>query len=283
MKKILVTGSNGFVGKNLVLQLQKLNYSVIHFSGNILEDDSYRKLHNEDIEHCFHLAAKSFVPDSWKSPSEFIENNVYGTEKVLEFCRIKNVSLTFMSSYLYGSPQYLPINEQHPIQTPNPYAMSKYLAEELCRFYAEHYKLKLCIIRPFNIYGPNQDKRFLIPELIQKFSSTEDKVEVKDLTPKRDYVFISDLIDALILTLKISDSYSLFNIGSGYSLSVKEIIDVIKTEMKSTKQIVSNNEVRVNEIPDTVADVSLALKKLNWKPKVSFKEGIIEILKTQKV
>jgi nucleoside-diphosphate-sugar epimerase len=281
MSKILVTGSNGFIGKSLVQKLKQLNHSVIEFSGDILEDESYRKLHKEDISHCFHLAAKSFVPDSWKSPYDFIEVNVLGTAKVLEFCKVKNCSLTFVSSYLYGAPNYLPIDEKHPVQTPNPYALSKHQAEELCKFYSEHFKMKVIVVRPFNIYGPGQDTRFLIPELISKFMGKDKVVEVTDLTPKRDYVFISDVTEALAGTLKIGDNYCVLNIGSGYSLSVQEIADKIKTISGSNKTVKSSNETRVNEIPDTVADISLAFDKMGWKPKVSFDEGIKEILKSQ--
>jgi nucleoside-diphosphate-sugar epimerase len=276
--RILVTGSKGFIGKNLVSQLKQENHSVIEFEGNILENSSYQKIQSEQIDHCFHLAAKSFVPDSWKSPENFITTNVHGTEKVLEFCRIKNISLTFLSSYLYGAPNYLPIDEKHPVQTPNPYALSKHLAEELCYFYSEHFKLKIAVIRPFNIYGPGQDERFLIPELISKFKGTNEAVEVKDLTPKRDYVYISDVVDAIVSTLKLKDNYVALNIGSGYSLSVKEIVEKIKTLSGSNKEVKSSNEIRVNEIPDTVADISLAFEKMGWKPKVNFENGIKEIL-----
>lgn len=282
MSKILVTGSNGFIGKNLVQKLRQRDYSVLEFSGDILEDESYRKLHKEDISHCFHLAAKSFVPESWNSPDTFIETNVYGTEKVLEFCRLKSVPITFISSYLYGSPEYLPINEAHPLKTPNPYALSKYMAEELCKFYSEYYKLKVCIIRPFNIYGAGQDDRFLIPELIGKFYGSDKEVKVKDPEPKRDYVYISDLIEALVLTLKVKEEFLILNIGSGYSLSVAEITEKIKSLSGIKKNVVSGNEKRVNEIPDTVADIKLAFEKLGWKPKVSFEEGIAEIIKLHK-
>jgi nucleoside-diphosphate-sugar epimerase len=280
MSKILVTGSNGFIGKSLVQKLKQLDHSVIEFSGDILEDESYRKLHKEDITHCFHLAARSFVPNSWKSPADFMEVNVLGTAKVLEFCKTKNISMTFASSYLYGAPNYLPIDEKHPVQTPNPYALSKHLAEELCKFYSEHFKLKVTVIRPFNIYGPGQDERFLIPELISKFNGKEMEVEVKDLTPKRDYVYISDVIEAMVNTLNIQEKYCVLNIGGGHSLSVQEIVDTIKVISKSDKGVKSSNETRVNEIPDTVANISLAFEKMGWKPKVSFEEGIKAILKS---
>ena len=282
MKKILVTGSKGFIGTYLVNRLKELNYSVIEFKGDVTIEASYLELLNEDIAHCFHLAAKSFVPESWNTPDAFIKNNVYGTEKVLEFCRTKAIPLTFVSSYLYGSPKYLPINEQHPLQTPNPYALSKYLGEELCRFYHEYYKMRIFILRPFNTYGPGQNRRFLIPVLIDQFLGEEQKVIIKDLNPKRDYVYISDLIESLVLTLKSEEEYLVLNIGSGYSLSVADVIKEIGKQSGKEKEVISLGEIRPNEIPDTVADIELAFDKLGWKPKVSFEEGITEILKSLK-
>ena len=281
MKKVLVTGSNGFIGKYLVKRLQELNYSVIKFAGDITKSESYESIKAESISHCFHLAAKSFVPESWNTPDAFIKTNVYGTEKVLEFCRTKSIPLTFVSSYLYGNPKYLPINELHPLQTPNPYGLSKYLSEELCRFYNEYYKLKVNILRPFNTYGPGQNNRFLIPVLIDQFLGPDKDVTIKDLTPKRDYVFITDLVEALILTLNCKEEFLLVNIGSGYSFSVADVIEEIKKQSGINKKVISLNEKRANEIPDTVADIKLAAEKLGWKPKVSFEEGIREIIKTR--
>jgi len=282
-RKILVTGAKGFIGGYLAKRLTELEYTIIEFEGDITKDSSYDRIQKEDIYHCYHLAAKSFVPESWNTPDEFIKTNVYGTEKVLEFCRKKSIPLTFVSSYLYGNPKYLPINEKHPLQTPNPYALSKYLGEELCRFYNEYYKMKICVLRPFNTYGPGQNKRFLIPILMDQFLGTVEKVIIKDLTPKRDYVYISDLIEALVLTLGVATAENLLvlNIGSGYSLSVADVIDEIKKQSGTKKEVISLNEVRPNEIPDTVADITLAFEKMGWKPKVSFEEGIKEILKTQ--
>ncbi len=157
------------------------------------------------------------------------------------------------------------------------------MAEELCKFYSEHYKVKVCIIRPFNIYGPAQDERFLIPELIGKFYGSDKEVKVKDLEPKRDYVYISDLVEALVLTLEVKEAFLILNIGSGYSLSVAEITEKIKSISGINKNITSANEKRANEIPDTVADIKLAFEKLGWKPKVSFEEGIGEILTNNKL
>jgi nucleoside-diphosphate-sugar epimerase len=276
--KILVTGSNGFIGKRLVQKLRALGREVIEFSGNILEDDSYQRLLKEDVTHCFHLAAKSFVPESWKNPSDYIETNVYGTEKVLEYCRYKQASFTFISSYMYGSPKYLPIDEKHPLQPSNPYALSKYLGEELCRFYSEHFKMKISIIRPFNIYGPGQDGRFLIPLILDQFYSDSKEVKLMDLSPKRDYIYVDDLTEALVLTVNVKDQLTVLNIGSGYSLSVTEVIKEIKKASGIEKEVQSAGETRPNEIPDTVAEISQAKRILGWEPKVSFAEGIRKII-----
>lgn len=274
MSNILVTGSKGFIGKNLVKKLLSLGHSVYEFEGDITESHSYKKYSDINFDHCFHLAGKSFVPESWENPAKFIKNNVLGTEKLLELCRRKNASVTFISAYLYGIPEKLPINEDHPLKPNNPYAVSKMLAENLCKFYCEHYHMKITVLRPFNVYGPGQDERFLIPTLIGQFYSHSEEIIVKDLTPKRDYIFITDLIEAMALSLNANEKYLVLNIGSGYSLSVSEVIQKISEVSGINKKIVSSGEVRPNEIPDTIADIEKAFKHLGWKPKTEFSEGI---------
>ena len=127
---ILITGSSGFIGKHLKQKLlQHQEYSI--FDQNSDDGDiALTKLKFRKIDHVIHLAAKSFVPDSWKNPYMFYKTNVLGAANVLEFCREKECHLTFLSSYIYGKPMYLPINEKHPIRPHNPYSHSKILSEE---------------------------------------------------------------------------------------------------------------------------------------------------------
>ena len=279
--KILVTGSKGFIGQALIKILKKLNYKILTFNskdGDISDVNLYEKYKNSDISYIFHLAAKTFVPNSWENPIDFYKTSVIGTEQVLELCRKGSIPMTFVSAYIYGNPTTLPISEEDKIKPNNPYAHSKFLAEELCKFYSEFYNTRVVIARPFNIYGKNQNKNFLIPHIIEQVLNS-DNIYVKDLNPKRDYVYIDDLIDGLIKTMSVKDKFSIFNFGSGIELSVEEIINIIQKVAKTSKNIISEKIERQNEIMSVVADISKAKSDLKWEPKFTFQMGVMEILK----
>lgn len=281
MKKILVTGSSGFIGESLVADLQQKNYQILTFDskdGDISDVDLSQKYANEEISHVFHLAAKTFVPHSWENPLGFYKTSILGTQQVLELCRQNTIPMTFVSAYVYGTPNETPISEKLTPAPNNPYAHSKYLAEELCRFYAEYYHVQITIARPFNIYGKNQKKHFLIPHILTQVLN-QNEITVKDLHPKRDYIYLDDLIDGLIKTIESDQKFSIYNFGSGIEYSVKEIIDIIQMVAGTNKTIVSENSERPNEISSVVADISKAKKELGWATKYSFEDGIREILK----
>lgn len=280
MKHILVTGSNGFIGSSLTRHLSQLGYKICEHNlsdGDISKDGSLRFYEELKVDHVFHLAARTFVPDSWEYPQEFIRSNVLGTGQVLELCRKTGASLTYVSAYLYGNPDSLPITESTAVKPNNPYALSKALAERQCEFYAKQYKVRSCIIRPFNIYGIGQGLNFLIPHVIHQVLN-ENEIQVKDLEPKRDYVYLDDLIEALAKTVQYEKEFGVFNISSGESHSVKEIIDVMQKLAGTNKEIHSEKQMRKNEIMDTRADNSLAKKELNWEPFHSFEDGLKKCL-----
>ncbi len=263
------------------MKLVALGHEVIGIdssNGDISDRKLFDQFESAKIEHVFHLAAKSFVPDSWNDPLSFYETNVHGTHNVLEFCRKEGVNVTYVSSYLYGVPERLPISETDKISSNNPYAHSKYLAEQLCEFYSREFNMHITVIRPFNIYGVGQREIFLIPKIIDLVRN-ESVVKVMDLIPKRDFLFIDDLVDALVLTMNNQNSFSVYNIGSGYSISVKEIIDVIQQQLHSNKPVESEMQTRKNEILDVIADISKAKKELGWIPKTTFEEGIKQMIK----
>lgn len=276
MSKILITGATGFIGRALSKALKNQGYDLILMrsaNGDIARLDTFDQYRDADISHVFHLAGKTYVPDSWSNPQAFYQTNVLGTTSVLEFCKSRRVPLTFVSAYIYGHPEILPIKEDSRIQPSNPYALSKRLAEQACEFYSHTHDLPISVIRPFNVYGLGQDEKFLIPSIIRQ-ALTGEKIVLQDLEPKRDYVFLDDLVEALTATLVPSDGYKVFNIGSGSSLSVKEAVDIIQDVAKTKKEVVSEKKVRSNELMDVVADISKAQKILGWYPRYTFRQGI---------
>lgn len=280
MEKILLTGATGFLGKALKKRLEGKNYNVIGTDsrhGDIADKKTFEIFRPENISHVFHLAGKTFVPDSWIDPASFYKINVMGTENVLEYCRKKNAPLTFVSAYIYGQPKTLPISEDHEIIPDNAYAHSKYLAEQLCLFYSREFDVKVNIIRPFNAYGIGQNNKFLIPSIIDQ-ALNMDSIRLKDLSPKRDYIYLDDLIDALIFSISSKNSISVYNIGSGYSISVQGVVDVVQEILGTDKPVISEETTRKNEIHDVIADITRANTELNWYPRYSFYDGIKQII-----
>ena len=280
MSKMLVTGGSGFIGRALTARLKALGRDVASMDsadGDIANRETLAKFEQQNIAHVFHLAGKTFVPDSWGDPQAFCQTNLLGTVNVLEFCRKYRIPMTYVSTYVYGHPDSLPIGEDSAIRPSNPYALTKRMAEEACEFYASAYDLPVTTIRPFNVYGIGQSANFLIPSIIHQ-ALNESQIIVKDLRPKRDYVYLEDLLMALLETLGRPRGYNVYNVGSGNSLSVKEVIDIIQKVAGTAKEIICDRMVRTNELMDVVADISKASKELGWHPKYSFRAGIENII-----
>lgn len=280
MKNILVTGADGFFGRPLTAALRDYGHTVLelgHAAGDIADSSTMSAYYHDQVDSVFHLAGRTYVPDAWHEPAEFQRVNVNGTINVLELCRRCKIQLTYVSAYLYGIPETLPIKESARIEPNNPYALSKYLAETLCHFYATYYDVPVTIIRPFNIYGPGQKPHFLIPEIVSQVKAGQP-IHVKDLSPCRDYLYLDDLIAGLLCTLSPQSGCQVYNLGSGSSMSVREIIDTIQSVAGTSLEVVCDNQARLNEIPDVYADISKAAQALGWQPKVSFFEGIRRVL-----
>lgn len=277
-KRILVTGADGFIGSRLVSKMRDNNFEVLTHS--IQDGDITGKLDFDDVHHVFHLAALTGVPESWKNPYDFYRINVLGTVNVLELCRRNNASLTFPSTYVYGKPQAIPVSEDQMANPSSPYNHSKLVCESVCEFYSKAYGLNIVVLRPFNIYGPGQSKSFIIPTIINQILDQDiASIQVKDLAPKRDYVYVDDLVQAMILTIE-HEGYSIYNIGSGYSLSVEEIITSIENITNIYKPYTSLNERRENEVMDVVADIKKIKAELGWSPSITWEDGISRILKS---
>lgn len=274
-KAVLVTGATGFIGSRLCTVLEQKGFHVLKHSsrnGDIADPSSLDQFRKQSLHHVFHCAARTFVPRSWERPLDFITTNVTGTGTVLELCRQRSVSLTYVSAYVYGSEVINPITEDAVPRPNNPYALSKRMAEELCEFYAKFMNVNVNIVRPFNVYGPGQPVEFLIPFVIKQVKEGK-QVEVKDLFPKRDYIYIDDVVECIVKAME-HPGFRIYNAGTGRSYSVKEVIDIVMEIAGKEFPVLSQQTERSNEISDTVASIHQAEKFLEWKPKVDLRSGI---------
>lgn len=282
MTRVLLTGYGGFVGRNTIPAFEKSGLEVVEFTGRVEEAESFKEYLDRGIDHVVHLAAKTFVPDSWKNPTSFYETNVLGTLSVLGFCVASNAKLTFVSSYLYGVPQVLPTAETAPLVPTNPYALTKLAAEDACRFYAKYHDIGVSIIRPFNIYGDGQSPDFLIPTLIQQALDLDtSEVTVQDTTPKRDFIHISDLVSLVLKTVEqppVNGTCEAYNAGSGIPTSIQELVDAIQEASDTNKTVISLGNSRPGEIPITQADITKAHDTFGWIPSVMLNNGIASLV-----
>lgn len=281
-KKILVTGGTGFVGRNLVesLHMRGLDVATLNdHRGNSIDVRDWQQIKEiAEVGTVYHLAGVTSIPYSFENPRETFEINVAGTVNVLEFCRLHKVEkVVFASSYLYGQPQYLPVDEKHPLSPTNPYAVSKVLAEDVCRAYHEYYGLRCVILRLFNLYGKGQSGNFLIPSIVQQLASR--RIELLDPEPRRDFLYIADGVDAFIKAAGYSASgFEVFNIGAGVSHKVSDIVDLAVKLAGVECSIVYKHERKKNEIMDTIADISKAKRLLQWQPQVLFEDGLRDVI-----
>jgi len=275
MTRIAITGGSGFVGSHLIKKLKELGADIICLDiKNDIDITDWAKIQTiERFDTLVHLAAKSYVPDSYKYPRDFYHSNLIGTLNALELCRIHKSKMVFISSYVYGVPKYLPIDEKHPTEAFNPYAQTKIIGEQLCSDYCTHFDVPVVILRPFNIYGEGQNENFLIPAIIKQAKT--GKILLNDLRPRRDYIYIDDFIDLLVKVIAIDRTgCEIFNAGTGVSYSVNELANMICSLFKSSIVIASRNQERKNEVLETIADITKAKKILNWTPKVDINEGL---------
>jgi len=280
--KVLITGHKGFVGTYLCTQLSQL----------AKVDNAIELVIAEETDFCcgtsvqalpqvsliIHLAAKTFIPESFLKPTEYYQNNINSTLNILEKARRDCAKVIFLSTYIYGTPEYLPIDELHPAQPLNPYTQSKLICEQLCAAYARDFSLRVTVLRPFNIYGPGQASHFFIPTIIAQIDQPE--IRLQNSKPKRDYIFIQDLVDVIILFVKENFiGFEVYNVGSGTSYSVNEVVTRIMEITKSKATIHYTDKARHGEVNNCIASIEKLYKKYKWKPRFSIEEGLRQVIK----
>jgi len=286
-KRIAITGHTGFIGSALIKAIRKnKNIEAIGISRSegidLLNFESMIDLSN--IDKIIHIAGSSGVLKSWCQPYDIYRNNILSTLNVLEHARVhRKKPVIYISSYIYGIPKYLPVDEKHPINCSNPYASSKRQAEMLCESYSKDFDIPITILRPFNIYGPGQSEESLIARLIKQVKK-KNTIEVKDLRPKRDYLYIDDLIDAIIKVIfgeKNHENLNIYNLGFGQSYSVKNIIDIVAKITNKKLSVHCDMKYRPNEIMDCFSNSQKFSKRFSWKPNINIVQGIFNLLREE--
>lgn len=280
---IVISGAKGFVGRNLRLFLEQTsgNYTIIPID---IEDgfdltDRFQCKQVVKFDVFVHLANLAYVPESYENPELFYRVNYLTTLNALELCRKYNARFIYVSSYVYGTPNYLPVDELHPVNPFNPYAQSKVICESLCEGYHRDFNIPIIILRPFNIYGIGQKGNLLIPEIIQQLKHGNTDIYLKDPNPKRDYINVIDVSSALKMCIDYENlSFRKYNICSGKSYSVLELTETINMTLKKKVSFNFSNSDRPNEVNETRGSNSKILKEIGWKPKIDLAHGVIDII-----
>jgi len=289
----LVTGGCGFIGSHIADKLVSMGHKVIVIddlsapeNDNFYFNDqaSYHKL-DVSIDDCshlfvgvdyvFHLAARSRIQPTIGSPSECFEVNVIGTQRVLEWSRMNSVKRFVYSgtSSLYGHQNAIPFQTNMPSDCLNPYSMSKWMAEQVCKLYSQLYGLNSTVLRYFNVYGEREPTKGKYAPVIglfkrQKISGRPITI-VGDGSQRRDFTHVDDVVRANILSMSLSEQnkFSVYNVGTGKNYSINQIADMI-----------GGNKVYIDKRPaevlETLADISLTTKDLKWRPIVSLENVI---------
>lgn len=286
MKKVIIAGANGFVGNYLCDLLKKsdgeYNINPINLSAGFDLADRMQCERIEKFDVFVHLANLSYVPESYKNPEMFYRINYLTTLNALELCRKYKAKFVYISSYIYGVPQYLPVDESHPINPFNPYAQTKVICESLCEGYFRYFHIPIIILRPFNIYGRNQKGSLLIPEIIQQLKLGNSVVHLKDPYPRRDYINVIDVAYALKLSIDIENTkIREYNICSGISYSVRELTEIINKNLKNKVIFKFDESDRPNEVNETKGSYKKISEEMGWSPSIDLFKGISDIIKLE--
>jgi len=302
--KVLVTGADGFIGSHLTEMLVKRGYEVRAFvyynsfnswgwldtcdkttrekmdvfSGDIRDPNGVR-VAMQGCDAVLHLAALIAIPYSYHSPDSYVDTNIKGTLNVLQAARdigLEKVIHT-STSEVYGTAQFVPITELHPLKGQSPYSATKIGADQLAMSFHDSFSLPVTIIRPFNTYGPRQSARAVIPTIITQLFSGNTSIKLGALSPTRDFNYVSDTASGFIASLEAKDIQGeVINLGSNFEISIGETASVI-AEVMGVELSIESDEVRLrpenSEVERLLADNTRAREMMGWKPEFGGIEG----------
>ncbi len=300
---VLVTGADGFIGSHLVEMLVKKGYKVkalsLYNSFNYwgwLEDidclddievlngdirDPYFCRHiTKNVDTIYHLAALIAIPYSYVAPESYVATNVTGTLNICQAAIDNGVSRVIhtSTSEVYGTAQYVPIDEKHPLQAQSPYSASKIGADAMAMSYYNAFELPVSIARPFNTYGPRQSARAIIPTIISQIANGEKQIKLGDLSPTRDFNYVSDTCEGFLAIANCSQAFGeVINIGSNYEISMADTLNLIKSIMASDVEFISEQQrlrPENSEVFRLWCDNKKLLNLTSFVPKISLEAGL---------
>jgi dTDP-glucose 4,6-dehydratase len=309
MAKVLVTGAAGFIGSHLTEELVKEGEEVRAFvrynsrddrglledlpedvldqieaiPGDLKDPDGVKKA----VKGCskvFHLGALIAIPYSYVHPFDFVQTNVIGTANLFNAClevsaleRIVHTS----TSEVYGTAQYIPIDEKHPLQAQSPYAASKIAADKLAESYYLSFGLPIATIRPFNTFGPRQSLRAIIPTIISQ-AIGDERIRLGNTKPRRDFLFVKDTVRGFTQLGKCDEALGkVVNIGAGMDISIEALVKKILVLMGKRAEIeAEDRRVRPekSEVMQLLSDTRLAQKLFQWAPRYTLEDGLRETI-----
>lgn len=305
--KILVTGAGGFIGSHLAERCVELGYNVKAFvrynSRNHWGWLEYSKFKNEldiiaadirdydsvlnALKNCstvLHLAALIAIPYSYISPLAYIKTNIEGTYNVLQAAKVLEVEniLITSTSETYGTAQYTPVDEKHPLVGQSPYSASKIAADQLAISYHRSFGLPVKIVRPFNTYGPRQSARAVIPTIINQILSRKKKIKLGSIHPTRDLTYVKDTVEGFLAVAQSGKSIGeVINIGMNSEISIKNLAKLIAELMNVEIEIAIENErlrPEKSEVERLRSDTKKAKELLGWSPKYTLESGLKETI-----
>ncbi len=310
MKKILVTGSSGFIGSHLAEALVRKNYKVralVHYNsfrniGNLnfvnksilkeieiifgnIEDFNFMKKISKGTDVIMHLAALIGIPYSYEAVSSYINTNIRGTQNILQAALENDVGQVIhtSTSEVYGSAEYIPIDERHPLKGQSPYSATKIAADKLAESYWCSFGLPVSIIRPFNTYGPRQSARAIIPTIIMQTIHNGPRVFIGSDFPIRDFTYIDDTVRAFFSMIGNKKSIGqAINVGFGKGISIKELSGIICNVLRDRKIKITSVKERIrpqkSEVERLVCNNRKAKEILDWQPRVNLEAGLKKVI-----
>lgn len=309
MKKVLVTGSDGFIGSHLTEQLVREGYDVRAFtfynsfntwgwldslpkdilsqieifSGDVRDPNGVREA-MKGVDEVFHLAALIAIPFSYHSPDSYVDTNIKGTLNVLQAARELDTQrvLVTSTSEVYGTAQYVPIDEKHPYQGQSPYSATKIGADRLAESFYRSFNLPVTIVRPFNTYGPRQSARAVIPTIISQLLAGRETIKLGSLTPTRDFNYVKDTVAGFIALSQSEKAIGQeVNIATMQEISIGELAWTIIAQINPKAQIVCDEQrlrPEKSEVNRLLGDNTKIKSITDWTPKYTFEQGIAETI-----